>query len=323
MLLSSIPDHAPFAQFQKQAFHPFLYSVRKAEANPEVPPTEDFAPEYYGTAARNVLKMDAAAEILLALEKCNITAVPLKGLALVISTYSNPGIRPMSDVDLLIDPEARSEAHRVLTGLGYTGGRQYRGSCNYSGREGQINLDLHTRFMRYEELFPLDRHEIKAKLRVAQLSGQVQAKILAPEHQLLHIGLHLAPGLYAQMNLINLLDIYFLIVDRLNPIDWDYLLNFCETSELSTYLFPPLELCRQMLNAPIPEPFLRSIGKRISRRQREYISSDYLARIVDLDRPGRTILLERLSWAPSLRAKFQMLCQLRLWPESRREEAPR
>lgn len=324
LLLSSIPDQTPFAEFQKQAFRPFLYWVGKTAAeNTEIQASEAFASHYYLAAAQNVLKMDAAAEILLVLEARGIVAVLLKGLALVVSTYrNNPGIRPMSDIDLLISPEDWPETDRLLAGLGYAVSQQYRGSYNYFGRAGLINLDLHTRFMRYEDLFPLNRQEISGRLRLAPLDGQVQARILGSEHQLLHVALHLAPGLYAQMNLINLLDICLMAADKVNPIDWDYLQQLCGRSELSTYVLPPLALCRQRLEAPVPEPFLCSVGKRASRRQREYIESDYLERIVDLDRPGRTIFLERIFWAPSLKAKYKMLCQTRFGQGSKRKVMP-
>lgn len=58
-------------------------------------------------------------EALGALTDAGITAMLIKGIAYAGRLYPDPATRPMSDVDLLVEPDVHAEAARVLGRLGY------------------------------------------------------------------------------------------------------------------------------------------------------------------------------------------------------------
>ena len=71
--------------------------------------------------ARNLALVDQANELLAALDRAGIPAVPLKGIdAVVEDLYPDWGARTMADLDLLVEPSAEQAAAELLADLGYT-----------------------------------------------------------------------------------------------------------------------------------------------------------------------------------------------------------
>lgn len=65
------------------------------------------------------IRTRALLEIVDRLDRENIEVLVLKGAALAHMIYERPGHRPMSDVDLLIDPARLDDASRIVGELGY------------------------------------------------------------------------------------------------------------------------------------------------------------------------------------------------------------
>jgi hypothetical protein len=61
----------------------------------------------------------AATEILDALERSSIRTIVLKGSALAWTIYPSPALRPMTDIDLLVDRTDAPRAQVVITQLGF------------------------------------------------------------------------------------------------------------------------------------------------------------------------------------------------------------
>lgn len=67
------------------------------------------------------IRTSALLEILEHLAARNIQVLVLKGAALAHLIYDSPGLRPMSDIDLLVAPAHLEQASAVLADLGYSG----------------------------------------------------------------------------------------------------------------------------------------------------------------------------------------------------------
>jgi hypothetical protein len=93
-------------------------ALRPLRSPSEDPPSE-LAASAAAVAARNGLRLHEVERALGALVDARVTAVALKGLALVVDGYAHPGLRPMEDVDLLLREEDLGRAHRALLALGY------------------------------------------------------------------------------------------------------------------------------------------------------------------------------------------------------------
>ena len=69
--------------------------------------------------AHDQLLIRDCARAVAELEGVGISTLVLKGVPLVLVYYGDPGLRPMSDIDVLVRPEASQRALRTLAGLGW------------------------------------------------------------------------------------------------------------------------------------------------------------------------------------------------------------
>src|SRR5215472_1176191 len=83
---------------------------------------------YFATLRKNVLALDAGEEVLAGLAAHGVAAAPLKGWALLTTPalagesaplYSDPGTRPMDDLDLMVAADERGLASAVLETMGF------------------------------------------------------------------------------------------------------------------------------------------------------------------------------------------------------------
>lgn len=71
-------------------------------------------------AARHLAYVSEAARLIVALKKEGITAIPLKGAALMLGGYyPKKGLRAATDIDLLVDPAYIERADRIVEAGGY------------------------------------------------------------------------------------------------------------------------------------------------------------------------------------------------------------
>lgn len=79
----------------------------------------DLFGQYFINAAQNKIYSTELARIGGLFENCGIVCVMLKGAALAHSLYKEPALRPMNDIDILIQPEELNSAVSQMHSLGY------------------------------------------------------------------------------------------------------------------------------------------------------------------------------------------------------------
>lgn len=186
---------------------------------------------YYATAQRNLLRWHDLAAVLRALAAAGIRVMLLKGVPLAETAYRNIALRPMADVDLLIDHAQLRKVIEILGGLGYVPPTiemragtiaTYENEiplCNSGGAE----LDIHW------GLFdsPLHQHAVSMEwfwqtARPLHIDD-VPALMLGPEAMLLHLCGHVWLH-HAGTPLLWLHDVALtLAVER--RVDWEELLH--------------------------------------------------------------------------------------------------
>ena len=80
---------------------------------------------YYLTVRFNLKLIHDLKEVLQQLNQKNIKVVLLQGIHLLQQIYTDIGLRPLTDIDLWVLPEAREAVDEVLTGLGFKKDRLY------------------------------------------------------------------------------------------------------------------------------------------------------------------------------------------------------
>jgi len=107
----------------KQGISPLFYWNLKKISNGKGVPSEvmkSLEKMYYSNLARNMLLYDELSKILTAFRKADIDNIVLKGAFLAEEIYINIGLRPMSDIDLLIKEKDLQKAKKELIEMKYS-----------------------------------------------------------------------------------------------------------------------------------------------------------------------------------------------------------
>lgn len=107
---------------EAQGVAPLLYQALRREGKLADGPAEAqqaLSRAYYQTSGRNQLYLRELEQALAALEAEGVHALAIKGAALAYTLYTEPGLRPMSDLDVLLPGNEVEHAAAVIAALGY------------------------------------------------------------------------------------------------------------------------------------------------------------------------------------------------------------
>jgi hypothetical protein len=147
-----------------------------------------------GMWASNIRIFEVARPALDALAAAGVRFILLKGVALALTVYDVPGVRPMGDVDLLIEPAEAARARRILADLGWVPLRRTSERDLPLGHGIDLRrpphgaLDLHW-YLLHECCWPGADHALWTRAHPIAAIGPT-AFVLGPEDQLLHTCLH-------------------------------------------------------------------------------------------------------------------------------------
>lgn len=128
---------------------------------------------YRRTLRRNLGLLGELRRILLAAEAAGIRVVLLQGLDLLVRTYADPGLRPVSDIDLWVRAEDLPVFGGILSSLAY----RKVPPCDLQFQKGDTLLDVHTdlmggqRIRSRRSLWPADPRETMAAAVPVDLDG--------------------------------------------------------------------------------------------------------------------------------------------------------
>lgn len=225
---------------------------------------------YLSTAGRNVDLFHRLERVLTSLSKEGLPVMVLKGAALVEAVYGNVALRPMVDADLLVRESDVPAVLSILTALDYQ-------SCSVKGllardihtnqlmvrRPGstQAPIEIHWAlfwFPYYQEKVPMEwfwRTALPIQL------GDISARVLGLEAQLLHLSGHLLHhrGSDGQYRMLWLHDVAELIVRRGRQLDWGQLLTKAKAYDLVLPLKEVLTQVSEAWPGPIPPEVLEQV----------------------------------------------------------------
>ncbi len=140
---------------------------------------------------RNRVGLRTLAEVLHALREAGVDAIVLKGAALTLACYRDPGVRPMKDLDVLVAPERDAEAAAAVGRLGWAPSpMDYRAAAaeSHFRAEGGRELDVH-RYLLHHDRYSGADDALRAAAVPLDVEGE-PARALAPAHQLFHVLVH-------------------------------------------------------------------------------------------------------------------------------------
>jgi hypothetical protein len=209
---------------------------------------------YYAAVGDAELHHQEIKQILQALAESHVIPVAFKGAALAYTVYPDAVCRPMSDVDLWLQPDDMLQAASVLAEQSYVPrfkatrpvamARQNGGELQLVGQSpGTGLIELHWGVFPGEWLqrtANVDDDGLWARTMPATLAGQ-PALILAPEDNVLQVAVHIAINHNMSSPwLRGLMDIALLA--RHYPIDWDVIVQRARAWRVATALWLVLSL---------------------------------------------------------------------------------
>ncbi|MDX8403604.1 MAG: nucleotidyltransferase family protein [Mariprofundaceae bacterium] len=220
---------------------------------------ESLVEQVHDLKLKHMRMQHACGRILASLEQAAIPVVCMRGLSVTESLYGNDAaLRPISDIDLLLDQRQMLDAKQVLWNIGFRPDDKYR---NIYAR-GDISIDLHyeplgiERIQMWRHLTPLRIDDFMKYVTVGKLAGE--------EARLLHVRLNLPYLCFHAMKhsferLIWLYDIALLA----NEIDaqggWGEVLAGIYEYKLERPCFYALSYVKEHLDASLPEGLLEKI----------------------------------------------------------------
>ena len=222
-----------------------------------------------------------------ATNEAGIEIIVLKGMALAESIYGDIGLRPLSDIDILVKENDWSKIYQLSAELGYK-------NCGYDFADvppkiTSFDTQAHIQYFApsgicLEFQFDLltigigmkDIQGVWQRARDAKVYGQ-KVKVLSPEDQLLHLVVH--ANRHGCTRLKWMVD----IVESLNhgpAIDWDVLETIAERERVATVFYLTLEHVGKLMGAQLmsnalqqralPKLYKRIIWKSIWPRRQLY-----------------------------------------------------
>jgi hypothetical protein len=229
----------------------------------------DLQEDYDRTFSQNLKIFQAIEQVLARLGQGQTLTIPLKGVFLTERIYHNLGLRPMSDIDLLLPQDQLSQAIQVLQELGYQPlypfnleqecrVRHALPTFNLPGQPGAPAFDLHWTLAPPDSPFQIPIQSIWERARPGLMMDQPVLE-LSPEDLLLHLSLHAAYMEYFCSGMRPFYDIACSASLYKDQIDWPRLIHQAHQwrAARSTWLALLLSVC--FFQAPIPAVVLAGL----------------------------------------------------------------
>jgi hypothetical protein len=216
---------------------------------------KSFKKTYHETVARNMYIYAELRNILAAFRSVELEAMALKGAALAASVYPDIGLRPMSDIDLLVKGDELEAADRIMTELGYSavGGRENHFHLPpYQHAQKPLAVEIHWHFTR-NSCCDIRKWWERAVYR--DIKGY-PVLVPSPEDMLIHLSVHLFNHGYVNgFVLRGLCDIFETIRHNDGEMDWKLLQNEITLQGIEKQVHSILHLTRKFY-APRDDFFL-------------------------------------------------------------------
>ncbi|MCG2703535.1 MAG: nucleotidyltransferase family protein [Candidatus Omnitrophica bacterium] len=232
-------------------------------------PEEDLAvleKGYYVNSARNAIIFRQAGKILKAVCAHEIKVVMLKGVFLAEKVYLDIGLRPMSDIDVLVKKEDVSRVNDVLNSLGYF-------SADYQGFSPDLPaMSINTLVYKTPELLcapvhlhwhiinstwpvdslvrGIDMESIWQRAQPVIIEGE-NVYTLSPEHLVIYLAQHCLMHKFRPMTLFS--DLTGALGYYNKSLDREFMLKEAERFDLKEILFCCLYFMRKKFAYEPPE----------------------------------------------------------------------
>jgi len=201
--------------------------------------------------------------VLSVFEREGVPVIPLRGPALADLLYRDPGLRPFTDLDLLIPEKHLPRALPLLAALGYRHMEAglplphelaWRHAASFTAEDPDtLPIDLHWGVVDYPGIAPaaaINHQELWDRAVRVEGPGGIRWG-LCPEDLLIYLALHWAVH-HALSGLIWQLDLALLILRHGQALDWDAVGERAHRWRVRSALFFALQEVLKHFEVPVP-----------------------------------------------------------------------
>lgn len=216
------------------------------------------------TVVRRMYFRQELTNILRALREHEIPVIVLKGAALAELVYSDPGARPMADLDILVPDAVAEQAQAIVQRMGYvpygSPEDQEDTSANHRhlpvlvGVEKPTVVEVHRHVVRLDSPLNFDISGFWDRARDRSIAG-VRVQVLGQEDQLIHlcVNFFMDRRFRAGSALGQLVDVAEVARGAMGAQDWNLLGRLTEGYGLRGPVGIALVLSRELVGAPVPD----------------------------------------------------------------------
>jgi hypothetical protein len=253
---------------------------------------------------RRMLRMtQGVTPVLSALVTAGMTPAVIKGFDTAYRYFPEPGIRPVSDVDVVITPEQVQRAEAVLAAAGFTGDqvieRPYKRKWHPPGADGGLGS---LEFWHADSPWQLDLHDAASFWELTRFGIQldhpleqsvpwdalgVPLRVPPPPLMVVVLAAHLSTEL-SVTRLIRLVELALVIRRERaqGALDWSVVEGLVDRVGAQRFVYPAFALVQQLAPGTVDEGMLARLRQASTRVGRH---------VVDQLTPASPILEERVS----------------------------
>ncbi len=262
-----------------------------------------------------------ATGLVRALGEHGIRATLLKGLHTAHAYFPDPGTRPASDIDLLIEERDQDAANQMLESAGFIPGRQKRWERDWR-RPAVPRLPRSLGMVHCDDPRSVDLHtslnvQTSAGSRVIRLDAAMPAEargawpldpaaaVLLQPLLLLHLAVHAGSGLQ-NLTLLRLAEIRLVVARDVaaGTLDWNMFLHAAERSGALALAYPALSMCQKLVPGTIPDAVLTRCAEAAPATVRRFMARLTPATAHRVDRSSIT---EHFMWSGNWRSTGRQL----------------
>lgn len=246
--------------------------IVSADLQAEVPPAtlETLRRRYRNNSIRNLWLQEAIHSVLTACRRAGIEVILLKGAYIATRVYSNPALREMGDIDLLVRRAQVYDALRLLQQHGFRSKEPLPEDFTADVTRAKHVPRLHRAKAAVElhwTIFPPNQGlaaEIDGlwERSVATNVARVDTLVLSPEDLLLHVCGHATYDHRFQFGLRPLVDIDRLIRASGDDVHWPTFIERARSWGWQRGVYLALYLSRELIGTPLPDDLLATLAPR-------------------------------------------------------------
>ena len=299
---------------------PLLHHLTNTDTGfSEIPASmrDSMATSHVRSVARNMLLRAHLFNILTAMNEQNIPVIVLKGIPLEESLYDHIGLRPSSDIDLMVEESALAQTEAVLSSLGFSQTREseVRGDFRqhhhhlapYAHEQTGVKIDLHWRLVSPGRPYQLNVNGLWERAEEVSVSG-TNCLVLAHEDKLIHLLLHFLGDRHSSKigALLQICDISLMMNRQGSSIRWDEFLDRVIQQDLASAIYMALYAAQQISGVACPA----DVQERL--RPTDFDERKALLfvrkRVVAVGREAPRSLVQALA-RPGTKSKLEMVSQ--------------